>query len=439
VSTTFTLERPASQHRSLQIFSALLCVFIVLLPKGGVRAIGIPFTWGYLLLIISFFYSLPARLFTYRMSYPRRLLIALATVVAFFIPFFYSVLANGIGNPPFFVSTFTNFVVLPYLFFIFYPPFLRELDGPRFRKILAFCILGAAVYGILTFLLRPFTGKYIEIPYVTINAGDGNLEATKNIARGNTFKLISTYNNGNIYGVCTFILLPLFDRLVSQRWKRLTVRTAIFLTLSRSVWAGLFFEQLLSIAAVFVEQARFFPRIHGKAIFNRVLLLAACGVVLAVIVVWMNRDSSFIFDSELGGRVNSLSAFSYSTFLPSVPVDAFSEILYASAVYQYGYLGLFAIIAIFFGPWLVLLSDLRALSDPYRRAAMKGLVLYSLLCFGDSAISFLPVMAFYWFAYMIFIFGFPGHLVGRVTTRNHPSSHFLNSTAVHVDPVGGLA
>ncbi|ADV84268.1 hypothetical protein [Terriglobus saanensis] len=437
-STSLTLERPAGHHRTIQVIAALLCVFIVLVPKGGIKAIGLPITWGYLLLIFSFIYSLPTRLLTYRMFYSRRLLITLATIVSFLIPFFYSTWANGIASLPFFVSTFTNFVVLPFLFFIFYPPFLPQLDGPRFRKVLVFCILGAAIYGIFTFLLRPITGKYVEIPFLTTNSGDANLEATKNIARGNTFKLISTYNNGNIYGVCTFILLPLFDRLVSQRWKRLTVRAAIFLTLSRSVWAGLFFEQILSMAAVFVEQARSFPRIHGKALLSRLLLLSACGVVLSVIVVWMNRDSSFIFDSELGGRANSLSTFSYATFLPSVPVDAFFEILYASAVYQYGYLGLLAIIAVFFGPWIVLLSDLRALSDPYRRAAMKGLVLYSLLSFGDCAISFIPVMTFYWFAYMVFLFGFPGHLVVSSTRVKTRSSTFLNPTPARISPVGGL-
>lgn len=437
-STNLTLERPTAHHRTIQAFAVLLCIFVVLLPKGGIKAAGLPITWGYLVLIFSFIFSLPTRLFSYRMLYPRRLLLTLATVASFLIPFFYSVLANGIASPPFFVSTFTNFVVLPFLFFIFYPPFLQRIDGERFRKILVFCILGAAIYGIVTFMLRPFTGKYVEIPFLTTNSGDANLEATKNIARGNTFKLISTYNNGNIYGVCTFILLPLFDRLVSQRWKRLTVRAAIFLTLSRSVWAGLFFEQILSMGAVFVEQARSFPRIHSKALFSRLLLLTACGVVLSVIVVWMNRDSSFIFDSELGGRAGSLSTFSYATFLPSVPVDAFFEILYASAVYQYGYVGLFAIIAIFFGPWMVLLSDLRALSDPYRRAAMKGLVLYSLLSFGDCAISFIPVMTFYWFAYMVFIFGFPGHLVSSAAAKTN-SSTLLNPAPVRISPVGGLS
>jgi len=430
-STTFTFARPIQKHPAVQRLVTLLCIFLILLPKGGIKAIGLPFTWGYLLLIFSFFYCLPARLSMYKMLYTRRLLIALATVVSFLPPFLYAAWANGVSNPSFFVSTFTGFVALPFLFLIFYPPFLRLIDGRRFAKVFIFCFLGAAIYGIFLLGLRPFTGKYLEIPYVTTNASDGNLETTKNIARGNSVKLISTYNNGNIYGVCTFILLPLFDRLVSQRWKRLTVRAAIFLTLSRSVWAGLFFEQALSIGAVLVEQVRFFPRIRGKAIFGRLLLLFACGAVVGVIVLLMNRNASFLFDKNLGGRADSLAVFSDISFLPMGQVDAFSEILYASATARYGVLGLLSVIAIFFGPWLVLLADLRVLSDPYRRAAMKGLVLYSLLCFGDSAISFLPVLAFYWFTYMIFIFGFPGHLVSS-PAKIERASTFINPTTAQI-------
>lgn len=86
-STSLTLERPAGHHRTIQVIAALLCVFIVLVPKGGIKAIGLPITWGYLLLIFSFIYSLPTRLLTYRMFYSRRLLITLATIVSFLYPF----------------------------------------------------------------------------------------------------------------------------------------------------------------------------------------------------------------------------------------------------------------------------------------------------------------------------------------------------------------
>jgi len=50
----------------------------------------------------------------------------------------------------------------------------------------------------------------IEIPYFTINAADVGEVADKYNQRGNIMKLISTYNNGNIFGVCTLMFFPLF-------------------------------------------------------------------------------------------------------------------------------------------------------------------------------------------------------------------------------------
>ena len=51
--------------------------------------------------------------------------------------------------------------------------------------------------------------------------------------------------------------------------------------------------------------------------------------------------------------------------------------------------------------------DSSALKSPYRRAALKGLMLYSFLAWVDGAFNFIPTMAFYWFVYMIYLFGWP--------------------------------
>jgi hypothetical protein len=63
---------------------------------------------------------------------------------------------------------------------------------------------------------------------------------------------------------------------------------------------------------------------------------------------------------------------------------------------------------ILLSPIGVLLLDKRALRDPIRRAAFKGLLIYAFICTSDGALPYIPVIAFYWFTYMIYLFGLPG-------------------------------
>ena len=81
--------------------------------------------------------------------------------------------------------------------------------------------------------------------------------------------------------------------------------------------------------------------------------------------------------------------------------------MYAAVAVNFGLLGLLAFVLLMISPLLLLLIDLSALRSPTRRAALHGLVLYSLIAWVDGAIHLIPVMAFYWFTYMIYLFGWP--------------------------------
>ena len=55
---------------------------------------------------------------------------------------------------------------------------------------------------------------------LTVNAGDlGELDSSKFNQRGSVSKLISTYNNGNIFGVCTLMLFPIFYEYTKSKIK----------------------------------------------------------------------------------------------------------------------------------------------------------------------------------------------------------------------------
>lgn len=387
----------------------LLLTFLVLFPKGGIKIGDAPITWGYVLLGVTAPPLLLVRLLAKPLRCTYQTIAALASLIPFQVLCLYSLLANGIYSASFALSVFTCFFFLPVLFLFVYPAFLAEVDGRVFATLFRNCIFYAAAFGIFLFFFHPLAGFYIEIPYLTVNAADfGQLEATKHIARGDYLKLISTYNNGNLYGVATLILLPLYKLLEPKLWKRNVVIVALVLTLSRTVWAGLVFEQMLSIGVVLGKAPLKFPRIHfGSAIKRGMVLIATIGLILAGLM-FNSNSVSFLFDSSLGGRGSPLTALARGSVLPTVPVTVFTEILYSSAVDNYGYSGLVAILLIFFGPILILLSNRRMIQSPPRRAAFKGLVLYTLVATSDGANSLIPVMAFYWFVYLTFLCGLPG-------------------------------
>lgn len=401
--------------------SWLLLTFLVLFPKGGIKIGETPLTWGYLIIGITAMPLIIVRLLALRMRFSPRLIFCLASLIPFQTLYIYSYLANGIEDFGYALSIFVGFFILPGIFLLIYPPFLERIDGPRFQEYLRNCILSAAIYGIFLFFWHPLTGHFIEIPYLTVNAADyGLLETTKNIARGDFLKLISTYNNGNLYGVATLMLLPLFNLLEPKRWRRNVLKIALVLTLSRTVWAGLIIDQMLSFLWLLGGNAATFPRVYLSGATKRIsAILITLGLVLSALL-FNSRTIAFILDPTLGGRVGESGQSVKPTFLPDMPLTGFVEMLYNSALTLYGITGLVSILLIFLGPVLIAVMDSRIVHFPVRRAALKGLILYAIVASIDGATNLIPVMAFYWFIYMTFLFGLPGEDSVMVSRESYP-------------------
>ena len=384
----------------------------MLLPNGGSRLGGIPLTWGYLLLMATAPVALAVRLVAMPLVFPRRVVV----VIFFLLPFqLLSLFAGryyGIMNKPFTFATFVGLAALPWIFLLVFAPFWPMLDGIKLARWFRTCVFLAAAWGIFLFFFRPLSGHFIEVPYLTVNASDyGELENTKNIARGTLFKLISTYNNGNLYGVATLLLLPLYLQLEPSRWRRLTVRFAVLLTLSRGVWVGLIVSEMLSVLLQILRTVRHFPILYLGAAKRR-LITVALTLVFAVIAALFSHISvglvQFFFDKTGGNRIGQFEAAGTANLLPEQPLYGFGEVLYASAAQYWGWSGLAAFVLIMLSPVILLLWDGSVLDFPLRRAALKGLMIYIVMAGIDGALDFIPVMAFYWFVYTVFLYGWPG-------------------------------
>ena len=148
-------------------------------------------------------------------------------------------------------------------------------------------------------------------------------------------------------------------------------------------------------------------------------MLATVGVV-GVALLFSSNALQLISDRSLGGRAGELSGSLQATWLPTMPVTGFAEVLYASAALEYGIVGLFSILLIFGGPLILLPLDRRPLAVPSRRAALKGLILYALISASDGATNLIPVMVFYWFAYMTYLHGLPGESAAVAAVQPQP-------------------
>lgn len=379
-----------------------LAVFLVLFPKGGFKIGSIPFTWGYGVLGISICLGaifLPSK-DPFRIH--RGTVAAFLCLFPFQLLMLYSLAANGTGDFGFALSDLVVFLVLPIAFLAVFSQFLPRISLDGLLSFVRWMVFLAAAYGIFLFAWKLVTGNYIEIPYLTVNVGDvGTLDDKFNSRPGGLFKLISTYNNGNQYGVATLLLLPLFDLYEKNWFRRLVLRGALVLTLSRTVWLGLLIYEVLDV----VRLAIFDSSIRGaiKARFFRLtftaIIVVACTIVLSAL-----SEVSFFLDPTLGGRTEYLDTLTRFTVLPEVPLNNFLEIIYYSALSMLGALGLAAIVLLFCSPMFLatVFKELRRSSRQV--AALEGLVLYIALAGMDGALNYIPTMTFYWFLWMLFLY-----------------------------------
>jgi hypothetical protein len=377
-------------------FVFLLVLFLLVFPKGGIKVGAVPVTWGYLLLAFSTIPFLVQLGFGARMRFARPRLAAVGALIPFQLVIWGTLLVQGAEGMGFAVALVASFFFIPLAFLLAFGVYLDRMElGPLFR-LLRLGILLVAGYGIFLFFYKLRTGHFIEVPYLTVNAGDvGGLE-DKYIDRGGVFKLISTYNNGNIYGICMLMLLPLYAWLEKSTLRQGIVKVSLVLTLSRTVWVGMILYEVLQ-------------RVYVKRVSARALAYLAVGLAIVVggvaySLTLIGQDVSFLFDRKLGGRLGQLGAFETAGLLASAPFESISEIVYLSVMESFGVLGLAAFVTAMAAPLgLQALGAIPFANSGYKRSLAAGLAVYLVVAMSDGAILLIPVMAIYWFVVTLLV------------------------------------
>lgn len=378
---------------------AFFALFLLIFPKGGIKLAGVPITWGYLGLGPAILWFVARMSGGQSLPVARTRLIALALLVPFQLIAWLAFMANGVNGTGFAISFLATFYVVPPVFLLIFGPVLDRVELGAVLRWVRWGVLFVAAYGIFLFFYKLGTGRFLEIPFLTVNLGDvGELEG-KHINRGGIFKLISTYNNGNIYGVSVLILLPLYCWLEPRWTRRGVVRLSLLLTLSRTVWAGLIAFELLW--RLYVERVS----LRTVIVLSTSLLLTATGVYVTLDLI--GRDpSAFLLDSSLGGRLNALEGIGDLPLLPSETFNGILEMVYLSVLRTFGLIGLGAFALALSGPLLMYVAGtLPRAATSYKRALALGLTIYLIVAMSDGALLFIPVMAFYWFVASLLLSG----------------------------------
>ena len=387
------------RQRKYEYLAALLLTFLVLLPKGGIKPGGIPLTIGYAILFLFAGLSFTAYTYTGRLRWiGKNQFVCLAATLPFFALSTLKILGAGFQGMGFTISFYISLFGMPAIFLLlFYHP-LQHVSLDFVKSILLKFVFFTAIYGVFLFFFKLYTGFFIEIPLITVNLGDvGELE-NKHIDRGGIFKLISTYNNGNLYGVCMLMLLPLVNTFETKRYRKFFLKFALLLTLSRTVWVGLLMFEALN-----------FTFLKKKTVSSMTSIAVVVFVVFGAILVGLSllgRDITFLADSSLGGRTGQIDAVAESSFLPdmSVKFEVVREMVYFSVIENFGWVTLpFFLLYLFTPLALFLLRRTPNSQSPVKKSLALGLILYYIAAFVDGAILYIPVMAIYWLVVVLLL------------------------------------
>lgn len=375
-----------NNERLREILFFLAVLLLVILPKGGFKVAGIPLTWGYLYLGFLLILCTVVIASKFRFTVNSKHFMCFVATIPFVVYFSLHLLIFGyegsIGN---FIAFYISFVFLPFLFYIVLGNFLTKIDINYIETLISNSVFLVALYGIFLFIYKQYTGHFLEIPYITVNAGDlGELAGSKFNRRGSLSKLISTYNNGNIFGVCILMLFPVFYRRTTSKFKIFVVVLALILTLSRTVWIGLIFYFLIIYRNKLQQLA--------KVYLAGTVLLLLIGSFLMTKYFQYGSLEGFILDSNLGGRILQIRKVNEITLFGNGPYKIIEEIVYLSIFRQFGIVGLLLFCVSFFAPVYIFFQ-----TKNNNQVYLLGILTYLFICFSDGCMLLIPTLVFFYF------------------------------------------
>ncbi|MGJ3500564.1 hypothetical protein PsalN5692_00104 [Piscirickettsia salmonis] len=362
---------------TLQVAMIALMVFNLMLPKAGIYMGKVPLTIGYLIIPIALLILFPFVCMQRRLVIDRRKLVIFFLLCSFFLFTVTSLTFSQTSIQNIFIWAASSFIVpLSTLVLLSY---LIRLNENIFEKILIYSFYFVCLFGIIQFILLNTVHLNIQIPYLTVTGADPGIIFDKDNNRGFIVKFMSSYSNGNIFGIAVLMWFPLVAfSLIGSRKSIWLYRLCVFLSFSRTAWFMMFIvETLLMIK-------------RKKGIY---LVIFFFIMFIILLIVFSYGFGDFVFNYQLGGRLDQITSLSFSDIFSFGNDFALREMVYPGMLKTFGIFGLLLFVVVYLYPvistWSQVLTD---------RAwfARIGIISYIFAMFIDGAYILMPIQFIYW-------------------------------------------
>ncbi len=325
----------------------LLCMtifFNIWFPKAGIKLAGLPLTIGNIVFAVTFGFWI------IKFIKDRKIKIVPIHLLVIFC-FLYIVLkyliiyANGLFKTNS-ISYVITLIIYPLILFITYDIVDSKEKMRKIIKIIYYGFFFLCFYS----LLQYFVGiENCDIPGLTVNLTDyremGELwymQKSNGLDTTNA-KIVSTYQNGNLFGIGIILIYPIvYGYLKNRESNKLLIISIIlflvcvFLSLSRACWLG---------AVLFIFFGIILEKEKNKGSFMRkVVIMALCIISIFVVFNYVPSIANRFFNTDksewisMSGRteglLNVLNSITRSGTIIGIIIGPYGVSYYSGLAYE---------------------------------------------------------------------------------------------------------
>ena len=305
------------------LFNVLLITifFNIWFPKAGIKLSGIPLTVGNVFLAITFFFWTMKKVMNRRMKINKIGYILIILMLYSFIK--YLIIGEFVKN----IGYIIPLVVYPLMFIIAYDTIDTKEKLQKVIKVMCFGFFFICIYALLQYVLGI---EKVCIPGLTVNLSDYTtyganwyLQKNNNNSSEIGTKIISTFQNGNLYGVNALLIYPIVYGYLKKENKSFLMYVSlalfvicVFLSLSRSCWLGII---LFMLFGIFLESEK-----NKNSLYRKAIIILMCLFLVGV---------SFKYFPSIATRFSSMDKSSIMSM--SGRTEGLTEVLNNFSQYKY--------------------------------------------------------------------------------------------------------
>ncbi len=346
----------------------LLTIFFnIWFPKAGIKLSGIPLTVGNVLFFITFVFWILGRIKQKKCSSNKVGFLIIIGIFYFLIKFSISLITTGYTSD--LIGYVIPLCVYPLIYFV-----ASDLvdSEEKLNKIIKIIVSGFFFLALYSFLQYMVGIDKCAIPGLTVNYSDYKEMGPKwymlksNGTDISTIKMVSTYQNGNLFGISMILIYPLVANYFKNKNRKnmyiislILFIISVFICLSRACWLGIVLYILFEIV---LKKNK-----TKKDLLAKLMILIMCVVAIILIFNYIPSIANRFLETDvkdwvsMSGRTEGLilvmQSLSKSNSVLAYIIGPYGianyygiayEMLPLSVFVMVGIIGLFLLYPVFF-------------------------------------------------------------------------------------------